>query len=531
MKRQHKKSFISEIYDGPVEAAIATGRVVLALVSLIAVAIGGSQPSEYAETVHYVLRLYSIYSIAMLVLFARGHRPISSTAVHLIDLCVTSALLLLTEGLAGPFAFFFNFILLAASLRWNWQGVALTAVFPFCLVVGSTIIDWLGDGKFDYLTDSVIRGGYLFVVGGLLAYASAHRERERERLVQIARWPSFSEVIPKELISESLRRAAQILDADATLAVWRDQTRELRSLVWQTGKYDLLQDCSQEFLLACFGEQTELERKVQAAESAADKIDFGSNRSIVITPLNSLTVTGRLVAFIPRRAEARDSIVATIVAAQVSVEIERQIYLERAQERAAVEERERLVRDLHDGLLQNLTALRLSLEAAPANDRGLVVKQVVELLRVEQQKIRKTVDTIKSRETDSIDLEALRPVIAEIASNWGCIVKLDLLAARRVPRRKFNEFSLLIAEAVANAVHHGDASELKIVVSSNDGEIHIQICDNGCGFPVTSTSSENIELPSFLKPKSLNDRTLASGGTLRVSSSRRGASLDFEFPA
>jgi signal transduction histidine kinase len=122
-------------------------------------------------------------------------------------------------------------------------------------------------------------------------------------------------------------------------------------------------------------------------------------------------------------------------------------------------------------------------------------------------------------------------VIAEIASTWGCAIKLDLTAAGRVSRRKFNEYSLLIAESVANAVRHGSATELKIVVSPHEGEMHIQIRDNGRGFPITSTSSENVEIPSALKPKSLEHRTLASGGTLRVRSSKRGASLDFEFPS
>jgi signal transduction histidine kinase len=529
--RKPKKPLISEIYDAPVEVAIALGRLVFSILAMLAVTVGGSHPPEYASLVHDVLGLYTFYSIALLVLFARGHQPIKSTTVHLIDLSVTSALLLITEGLAGSFAFFFNFILLAASLRWNWRGVALTAAFPFCLILGSTMIDWFSDGKFDYLTDSVIRGGYLIGVGGLLAYASAHRERERQRLVQIAQWPTFSEVSSEELISGSLRRAAEILDADAAFVVWRDETNALKSRVWQTGGYEFLQKCSQELLLACFGKQAELEKEVRAAESAANKVDFDSDRSIVVTPLNGLRVVGRLVAFIPRRAEPRDAVVAAIVSAQVSVEIERQIHLERAKERAAFEEREHLVRDLHDGLLQNLAALRLNLESVSAKDGGGPLKQASDLLRGEQEKLRKLVDTLRSREADNINLEALRPAIEEVASNWGCTVKLDLTAAGRVSRQKFNELSLLIAEAVANAVRHGNATELKIVISPNDGELHIQIDDNGCGFPITSTSSENIEIPSALRPRSLEDRTLASGGTLRVRSSKRGASLDFEFPS
>src|SRR5579859_1272879 len=204
--RNSKRPSFAEIYNAPVEVVIAYGRLVLSIVSMVAVAFGGSEPSEYTGLVLYALRLYSAYSIAMLFMFARGRQPIKPMTVHLIDLSVTSALLLVTQGLAGPFTFFFNFILLAASLRWNWRGVVWTAAFPFCLVLGSTATDWLSDGKFDYLTDSVIRGGYLVVVGGLLAYASAHRERERQRLVQIAQWSASSDLSSGEPILESLRR-------------------------------------------------------------------------------------------------------------------------------------------------------------------------------------------------------------------------------------------------------------------------------------------------------------------------------------
>src|SRR6266404_2216781 len=266
--RKSKKPSISEIYDAPVEVVIAYGRLVLSIVSMIAVAVGGSEPSEYANPVRFVLQLYSVYSIVKLFALARGRQTIESTTAHLIDLSVTSALLLMTQGLFGPFAFFFNFILLAASLRWSWRGVALTAAFPFCLVLGSMATDWFRTGKFESLTDSVIREGYLVVVGGLLAYASAHRERERQRLVQIAQWPTFSEVSPNELIFGSLRRAAQILDADAAFVVWHDETKALKSLVWPTGGYEFLQECSQELLLASFGEQAELEKVVRTAESA-----------------------------------------------------------------------------------------------------------------------------------------------------------------------------------------------------------------------------------------------------------------------
>jgi hypothetical protein len=84
--RKSKKPSISEIYDAPVEVVIAYGRLVLSIVSLIAVAVGGSEPSEYASLVLYVMQLYSAYSIAMLFALARGRQPIEPTTVHLIGL-------------------------------------------------------------------------------------------------------------------------------------------------------------------------------------------------------------------------------------------------------------------------------------------------------------------------------------------------------------------------------------------------------------------------------------------------------------
>src|SRR5262249_15220769 len=150
-----------------------------------------------------------------------------------------------------------------------------------------------------------------------------------------------------------------------------------------------------QLLLASFGEKAELEKEIQSVEKAAGKLDFEPDRSISVAPLNSSTVEGRFVAFIPRRAGNSDQVITTIVAAQIGVEIERQIHLERAKQSAALEEREHLVRDLHDGLLQNLAALRLNLEGASAKDGGQLVKQVIELLRGEQEKLRKNVDTLR----------------------------------------------------------------------------------------------------------------------------------------
>ena len=78
--RKSKKPSISEIYDAPVEVVIAYGRLVLSIVSMIAVAVGGSEPTEHAALVLFVLRLYSVYSTAMLFVFVTSE-PLRSALV------------------------------------------------------------------------------------------------------------------------------------------------------------------------------------------------------------------------------------------------------------------------------------------------------------------------------------------------------------------------------------------------------------------------------------------------------------------
>ena len=83
-------------------------------------------------------------------------------------------------------------------------------------------------------------------------------------------------------------------------------------------------------------------------------------------------------------------LITRIVADRVGAELDRQIFLERAAETAAMRERASIMRDLHDGLLQNLTAARAQLEMLPADGEyaKMQLDRTRELLRTEQRRVR-----------------------------------------------------------------------------------------------------------------------------------------------
>ena len=152
------------------------GRVVLAAISLVGVAIDPTEPPGLAFHVQTTLILYAIYGLAVLALLHwRVIHQLGGTLTHTVDVVVVTALLVLSDGFSSPFLVFFTFVLLAASLRWDWQGIAATTAALTLLAVAVAIFDFsLARQNFD-LKETIIRVAYLIVTATLLGYASAHQ--------------------------------------------------------------------------------------------------------------------------------------------------------------------------------------------------------------------------------------------------------------------------------------------------------------------------------------------------------------------
>ena len=78
----------------------------------------------------------------------------------------------------------------------------------------------------------------------------------------------------------------------------------------------------------------------------------------------------------------------------------------------------------------------------------------------------------------------------------------------------------MLSEAIANAVRHGGASNVDIVIKKAEGFFAVNVRDNGTGF----------DGPASTGTTSLHDRVCELGGSLTVSSSSSGAELAIRFP-
>lgn len=150
-------------------------------------------------------------------------------------------------------------------------------------------------------------------------------------------------------------------------------------------------------------------------------------------------------------------------------------------ERTLLLERQRLTRDMHDGLGSTLTS------SLAAVERGLIgLPDVAELLRDCVDDLRAVIDSLESSEQDLVALLAMlrfrldrRLDAAGIALDWhmGDLPTLEWLGpseALQVMR--------VVQEALANSIKHARATRMRVEASHVDGTVRVCIADDGCGF-------------------------------------------------
>jgi signal transduction histidine kinase len=209
---------------------------------------------------------------------------------------------------------------------------------------------------------------------------------------------------------------------------------------------------------------------------------------------------------------------------------------------AAAEERVKLARDLHDGLLQTLTGTALQLQTAerlverePKAARA-VLGEVQGMIAEEQRDLRFFISELKPGQIGALDegggLEAaLRNLARRLESVWG--VALELPAAFpsiAVSDAVLGELYRIVQEAAVNAAKHGGATQVSVGLSKDDGRLDISVADNGTGFPFRGKLDNDTLVASRRGPRILRDRVAALGGTLAIDSTEAGSRLEIVVP-
>jgi signal transduction histidine kinase len=169
---------------------------------------------------------------------------------------------------------------------------------------------------------------------------------------------------------------------------------------------------------------------------------------------------------------------------------------------AAEHERGRWARELHDETLQGLGALQVILSSAlqrPGDDAvERAAQQAVEQIADEIEKLQSLIAELRPAALDDLGLgPALESLVERVRAIHGLTVHaaIDLdneaggaPASRLIPEIESTAYRL-VQEGLTNVAKHAQAETAELVLTESEGEVAIQIRDDGCGFdPAAGTA-------------------------------------------
>jgi signal transduction histidine kinase len=165
---------------------------------------------------------------------------------------------------------------------------------------------------------------------------------------------------------------------------------------------------------------------------------------------------------------------------------------EQLQRLAVIDERERISKDLHDGIIQNMYAVGLSLEDVPElmnDDRAEAaarVERAIDSIHLSIQDIRNFIFGLRPELLAGTTLVAgLAALVEEYRHNM--VVDLELRVPEPVaepPADVTGQLLSIVSESLSNVVRHSRASSARLeLTATDDGPTwELRIEDNGVGF-------------------------------------------------
>jgi len=221
---------------------------------------------------------------------------------------------------------------------------------------------------------------------------------------------------------------------------------------------------------------------------------------------------------------------ATAVALAQSVQADRL----RSSLAAADAERRRWARELHDETLQSLAGLRVMLSSAlrgqdPQRTEA-AMRQSVEQIEHEIANLRAMIAELRPAALDELGLRTAIEALLDRHREQGDFQLGGELALpgpaegdERLDPDLETAVYRMVQEALTNVAKHADAEHVRVAVVAADGELHIEVRDDGVGFDVQS-AGDGFGLAG------MQERAALAGGALHVESGTGGTLVSASLP-
>ena len=206
--------------------------------------------------------------------------------------------------------------------------------------------------------------------------------------------------------------------------------------------------------------------------------------------------------------------------------------LSRRRVKVQEEERRHLARELHDQIGQALTAAKINLQAALEEPDHAKSKRIHETTAILERLLGQVRQISLNLRPSTLDDLGLVPALRSLLDEQGRLASVAVrFSAKNMPENLDPEIQTtcfrIAQEAITNAVRHARSTQIRVDLSHENGNLRLQIRDNGTGFDAESAQAQTIGLGLV----GMKERAALVGGRTRIMASRgKGATVDVTLP-
>jgi PAS domain S-box-containing protein len=196
------------------------------------------------------------------------------------------------------------------------------------------------------------------------------------------------------------------------------------------------------------------------------------------------------------------------------------------------EERRHLARELHDEIGQALTAAKINLQAAIKESDDAKSKRIDETAAILERllgQVRQISLDLRPSTLDDLGLvPALRSLLDEQGRRASVAVRFS---GKDIPESLDSGTQTtcfrIAQEAITNAVRHANATRIDVGLGRENGNLQLQVRDNGRGFDAKSVQKQAVGLGLV----GIKERATLAGGRARIKSSpSKGTTVEVSLP-
>jgi signal transduction histidine kinase len=214
------------------------------------------------------------------------------------------------------------------------------------------------------------------------------------------------------------------------------------------------------------------------------------------------------------------------LANQAAIALKNTRLVKEREKRIIVEERNRLAREMHDGIAQSIAAIAIQIDSCirvfdkkPTQVKNWLEESLIQL-RSSIKEIRQSIYSLRPKPTDTLGLKkALCNKLEEFQASTNIQCEFhEKGSSQDIPKKLEEMIYEIVSEALQNIYKHAQAGKVQLLMNYHPDKIDVFVRDDGVGFSLSKVLMKNNDGGAHFGLLNMNGLVEKCGGSFHVNS-------------